>query len=239
LKILKINFLQFIYQRRCPIFFWNPISEVKEKSTGYAYCYIRELFKSYTKQSLKSYIIHRKIVYCVFEIEISDKKLMDITLEYHFDSYDTFTRCFKRVIRTAPQNYRLKRMKKTKIGLIAMGAYAPVLDEQQSILTNQNEASTIIYGILPVSFNTGKCIPLFGCIESILFYLGITNFTYSWMVNAIGASLRICWQKDQINASNSYIMHLNSLTEEAIYNRTFSSVQRSNQLFTKENNRFA
>ena len=76
-----------------------------EKTLNFSYRYIREIFKKKTNITLSHYIMVRKIANCALEIVSTKKSLTEIASEYGFDSYDTFTRAFKREVGIRPSEF--------------------------------------------------------------------------------------------------------------------------------------
>lgn len=76
------------------------------KRAGYSKWYLQRLFKEVTGDNLASYVRHRRLMRAAAELKRTDKKIMDITLQYGFESQQTFTRAFKRRFGTSPGVFR-------------------------------------------------------------------------------------------------------------------------------------
>lgn len=73
-----------------------------ERALGLSYRHLREIFKDNTKIPLKKYINMRKISNITFQMETTNKTHLTLATKYSFDSYDTFTRCYKREMNITP-----------------------------------------------------------------------------------------------------------------------------------------
>jgi AraC-like DNA-binding protein len=181
-----------------------------EKTLNFSYRHIREIFRKKTNITLSHYITARKIANCALEIVSTPKSLTSIACEYGFDSYDTFTRAFRRETGIRPSEFK-------KSGFvcgrkhICMGVYAPFIFNPGSSKTvlpilpeedNMNETlktqdSCILYGVPKVyygrNFNgdmQGTPFPM--CLQAVLDYMG-QNVHYSYIMAASGASFRLRW----------------------------------------------
>lgn len=95
------------------IIFWiennleQPLSidQVAEKS-GYSKWHLQRMFKSITGQILGSYIRARRLTCTALALRLTNKPILDIVIQYQFDSQQTFTRAFKKQFKQTPANYR-------------------------------------------------------------------------------------------------------------------------------------
>ncbi|AIJ07071.1 MULTISPECIES: helix-turn-helix domain-containing protein [Edwardsiella] len=81
------------------------IDDIAERA-GYSKWYLQRLFKEVTGYSLAAYVRKRRLIRAAAELQRSNKKIMEITLLYGFDSQQTFSRAFKRRYGTSPGSYR-------------------------------------------------------------------------------------------------------------------------------------
>ncbi|AGH74543.1 helix-turn-helix domain-containing protein [Edwardsiella piscicida] len=81
------------------------IDDIAERA-GYSKWYLQRLFKEVTGYSLAAYVRKRRLIRAAAELQRSNKKIMEITLQYGFDSQQTFSRAFKRRYGTSPGSYR-------------------------------------------------------------------------------------------------------------------------------------
>ncbi len=64
------------------------------------------LFKKYVGTSVMDYIRRRKLAYAVFDI-MNGNHILDVALDYGFDSHSGFTKAFKRQYGMSPQKYMI------------------------------------------------------------------------------------------------------------------------------------
>ncbi|ACR69963.1 AraC family transcriptional regulator [Edwardsiella ictaluri] len=81
------------------------IDDIAERA-GYSKWYLQRLFKEVTGYSLAAYVRKRRLIRAAAELQRSNKKIMEIMLQYGFDSQQTFSRAFKRRYGTSPGSYR-------------------------------------------------------------------------------------------------------------------------------------
>ncbi|MFF2019643.1 AraC family transcriptional regulator [Paenibacillus sp. NPDC058177] len=85
---------------------------------GYSLYHFIRLFQAVTGMAPGEYIIRRKITEAALDIIHSpDRSFLDISLHYHFNNYETFTRAFKRLLHTTPTLVR-KRQAGTMLPLL-------------------------------------------------------------------------------------------------------------------------
>lgn len=64
------------------------------------------LFKAATGETIKSYILKRRLSFAACEIKEGRRNISDIAFDYGFESHDVFTRAFIRTYNIAPIRYR-------------------------------------------------------------------------------------------------------------------------------------
>lgn len=77
-------------------------TQLLEKVTGFSYRHLREVFKERTKMTLARYTLSRRVAHAAFDMAHTEKSLTDIAGEYGFDTYDTFSRAFRRETGVVP-----------------------------------------------------------------------------------------------------------------------------------------
>lgn len=83
---------------------------VLSQEMGYSLYHFTRLFHAVTGIAPGDYIARRKITEAALEIHrMSERSLIDISLDYNFNNYETFTRAFKRILNTTPSCIRNKR----------------------------------------------------------------------------------------------------------------------------------
>lgn len=81
------------------------IDHVAEKS-GYSKWHLQRMFKKVTGQILGTYIRHRRLTHAALALRLTSKPILDIAMQYRFDSQQTFTRSFKKQFNVTPATYR-------------------------------------------------------------------------------------------------------------------------------------
>ncbi|OTQ55177.1 hypothetical protein B6C97_11215, partial [Gilliamella apis] len=81
------------------------IDNVAQKS-GYSKWHLQRMFKEVTGQVLGTYIRHRRLTYAALSLRMTSKPILDIAMQYRFDSQQTFTRSFKKQFNETPASYR-------------------------------------------------------------------------------------------------------------------------------------
>ena len=170
-----------------------------ERAVGFSYRHIRKIFKEKTKVSLSRFIISRRIANIAFEIVHSGKSMTEISFEYGFESYDTFTRAFKRETGMTPSVFK-------KSGIlcgrrtIGMGTYGPAILSVKNpnfTLSNLTEAfemsnlsktsdGCVLYGVPKIYYGRQvegdtQITPFPMCLQSVLNYMG-QNIHYSYLM---------------------------------------------------------
>lgn len=64
------------------------------------------IFRAVTNQTIKSYILGRKLSEAAITLKNTDKKVVEIAFQYGFSSHELFTRNFIRMFHIAPNRYR-------------------------------------------------------------------------------------------------------------------------------------
>lgn len=81
------------------------IDHVAQKS-GYSKWHLQRMFKETTGKILGTYIRHRRLTYAALALKLTSKPILDVAMQYRFDSQQTFTRSFKRQFNMTPALYR-------------------------------------------------------------------------------------------------------------------------------------
>ncbi|SFG06514.1 transcriptional regulator, AraC family [Desulfotomaculum arcticum] len=68
------------------------------------------IFKAVTNQTVKSYILGRKLSQAAVALKETDRKVVDIAFQYGFNSHEQFTRDFIKVFHVAPSLFRKERL---------------------------------------------------------------------------------------------------------------------------------
>ena len=63
---------------------------------GYSKWHLQRMFKEVTGQAIGSYIRSRRLARAAVALRLTSRPILDIALQYRFDSQQTFTRAFKK-----------------------------------------------------------------------------------------------------------------------------------------------
>jgi len=83
------------------------VYEISQKM-GFSFYYFSRLFKGVTGFTPKSYILNRKITESVNEILHTNKKIIEIAFDYGFNTPESYSRAFHKIIGTNPSVTRKK-----------------------------------------------------------------------------------------------------------------------------------
>lgn len=78
--------------------------------------YFYRIFRAVTNQTVKSYILGRKLSAAAVSLRKTNRKVTDIAFRYGFNSHEQFTRDFLKMFKVSPSRYR--KEKKNSITLI-------------------------------------------------------------------------------------------------------------------------
>lgn len=220
--------------------------EELEMATGFSYRHMRETFKECTKTSLGKYILSRKIANAAFDMVHSDRNISDIASEYGFDSYDTFTRAFKRETGMTPLDYRKSGYKVGRRPLV-MGVYAPVIlrDSKNQLISYKipsicnelkdaikTDKSCILYGVPKVLYCKEELTPFPSCLKACLNYMG-QNINYTYLMAASGAAFRLRWNTGFWDGGNVDIMCIYEDKFE-VFKRCFKAAGREYNIIQRK-----
>jgi AraC-like DNA-binding protein len=229
-----------------------------EKSVGFSYRHIRETFRESTGITLSRYILLRRLANSAFEIAHTDRCLTDIAADYMFESYDVFTRAFKRHMNILP-SYLRRTPCSMRVGRrrILVGMFGPMLLKQEgTIATNQTLAgeydwqrnlsevdysmnnniktkdSCILYGVPKVAYSFEECTPFCAAMKACLNYMG-QQIDYAYIMAITGAAFRLRWNVEYWDGGNVDIMNIYEDRYEA-FRRAFVAAGRSYRLLKRE-----
>ncbi len=73
---------------------------------GYSKWYLQRMFKEVTGHAIGAYIRARRLSKAAVALRLTSRPILDIALQYRFDSQQTFTRAFKKQFNQTPAWYR-------------------------------------------------------------------------------------------------------------------------------------
>lgn len=80
----------------------NKLASISGFSTYHYY----RVFSSFVGLSVMEYVTKRKLQFALFELQ-QDKKIIDVAMDYGFETHGGFTKAFKRIFGYPPSLYRL------------------------------------------------------------------------------------------------------------------------------------
>jgi len=89
---------------------YNIKVEDVAKAAGYSYYHLNRQFTAILGESIGSYIKKRRLADASKKLLYTDLKIIDIAIEYGFDSPEAFSRAFKAIYKVSPQSYRQNRL---------------------------------------------------------------------------------------------------------------------------------
>lgn len=102
----------YIIQKAIDFIEKNLTSEISvfdiSREAGYSLYHFIRLFESCTGHTPKDYLLRRRITEAAKEINITDKKLIEIAFDYQFGTPETFSRAFRRILGVNPSEMRKK-----------------------------------------------------------------------------------------------------------------------------------
>lgn len=193
-----------------------------QRQTGFSYRAIRRIFGAVAGVPLSRYIMARRVAYAAGRVSGSAQSLTAIAYDFGFESYDTFTRAFRRITGQTPSAFR-------KAGVacgrrrICMGVFGPALpapvghgapasllmEENNMDKMIKNTGSCVLYGVPKVYYNRNfECTPFPMCLQAVLEYMG-QQVPYAYLMAASGAAFRLRWSTagwdlGQVDIRNTY-----------------------------------
>ncbi len=88
----------------------EPISPVRIAGyVGYSRVYLDQRFSAVTGESLASYLRKRRLSEAARELITLDKAILDIALDFQYQSAEAFTRAFYQAFHLTPSAYRKRK----------------------------------------------------------------------------------------------------------------------------------
>lgn len=208
------------------------------RSLGISEAHFQDLFANHVGISPGRYIVSRKVANAAFELSHGDRKVLEIALDYGFDSHDTFTRAFKRVTGYTPSGFRKAGIGVGRVRLSA-GVYGPGIrqagnrlmrfmdreEDMEGSRIEKSKGSCVLYGVRKVEYTFEECTPFPAALRSCLNYLG-QEIRYPYLMAATGAAFRLRWHPESWDCGNVDIMNIYEDPEEAFV-RGFRAAGRS------------
>lgn len=94
--------LKWIEENLC-----KPLSlDIISERSGYSKWHLQRIFKQHTNISIVSYIRARRLSLAALSLRYTKKNILNISLEFNFETQQTFSRCFKRHFGQTASAYR-------------------------------------------------------------------------------------------------------------------------------------
>ncbi|WP_294778121.1 helix-turn-helix domain-containing protein [uncultured Eubacterium sp.] len=122
---------------------------------GYSYIHLARLFKQYLGISPNEYILKRRLLFAVYEMN-GDLSKTDIAFEFGFDTYAGFYKAFMRELSCSPSKFTKSYVggKPYKINILQEENIMVSKTKIQKILPNWNLQNSVVKPI--INENTGK-----------------------------------------------------------------------------------
>ncbi|AOS43018.1 Right origin-binding protein [Lacunisphaera limnophila] len=76
------------------------------RRAGFSLWHFHRIFAEHTGESLGSYLRKRRLTAAAGELARSDRSVLDVALDYQFESHEAFTRAFKAAFDATPSEFR-------------------------------------------------------------------------------------------------------------------------------------
>ncbi len=80
--------------------------EVIARKAGFSLWHFQRIFAALTGEPIGSYVRRRRLTASTLELRTSSRRILDIALDYQFESHEAFTRAFKTVFHFTPGEFR-------------------------------------------------------------------------------------------------------------------------------------
>lgn len=74
--------------------------------SGYSTTHFYRIFQAFMGESIKEYVLKRKLSEAAVELVTTNRRLIEIAIDYGFNSQEVFTRAFTKVFHITPGKYR-------------------------------------------------------------------------------------------------------------------------------------
>ncbi len=87
----------------------SPVTlEQISRRAGFSLWHFQRIFAAYTGEQLGCYLRRRRLTAAASELRTSARTILDLALDYQFESHAAFTRAFRSTLRLSPSEFRRK-----------------------------------------------------------------------------------------------------------------------------------
>jgi AraC family transcriptional regulator len=79
---------------------------------GYSYYHFHRIFEAVLGETIGNYLRIRRLSCAANELIYTDKRILEIAVEYQFESQEAFNRAFKKLYKVSPGSYRKNRIER-------------------------------------------------------------------------------------------------------------------------------
>ena len=116
-------------QLRTPI----SVADMAE-AAGYSLYHFCRMFGKFTRHTPYDYLMRRRMTLAAGEVIQTDRRIVDIALDYQFQSHEGFTRAFQRMFETSPTDARRQGLVQAAFRLPRLtGDHLSCLHQQQGL----------------------------------------------------------------------------------------------------------
>lgn len=83
--------------------------EAVARKAGFSLWHFQRIFAAYAGEPLGTYVRRRRLTAAAREMRASNRRILDLVLDYQFESHESFTRAFKSLFKVTPSVFRRKR----------------------------------------------------------------------------------------------------------------------------------
>jgi len=180
---------------------------------GFSEAHIRDVFTRDNGIPLAKYITERRIANAAFDILYTQESLLEISLDYGYEHYDTFSRAFRRVTGCLPVDFRRARprMERRSLGGGLFGVDLIRAHHERKEGMNKkiqrDEHSVLLYDVPKAYYGAyGGCTPYPISLKACANYLG-EDIDYADAITGCGAAFRLAWNTKEWDGGNVDVCH--------------------------------
>lgn len=184
--------------------------ETVARAAHFSTSHFHLIFARHVGCTVAEHLRKRRLSAAAMELALSQRGILDIALEYRFDSQESFSRAFKRQYGITPGIFRRHRIRSRavpRLGVYGASCAPPHAPAQFAGQPRRDarEERLVLEGVLRVGFDLGpvRCpetIPFPSCLASALRYVGED---FAWVpIEAHGRTWQLNWGNVHILGSS-------------------------------------